>query len=277
MSIIEAIIIGIIQGLTEFLPISSTAHMTLFGDLMGLIDHQNPESWTAFIATVQLGTLASVLIYFWKDLVLIMGDFLKFNIGSSRVEYKKQSFNSKLAWYVIIGTIPIVTIGLLLKKIIEGDATKSPIVIAISLMFFALILFISDRKNKQEREFEKIRMIDSIIMGLMQCLALIPGASRSGTTMTGGFFRNLKRDAAARFSFLLSIPAVLASGLLEFYKSIQYLTSDNLFMLIVSIIVAFIVGYISIGFLLKYLKTNSTFLFVVYRIILGLGILLYFV
>ncbi len=269
MNIIEAIFLGIIQGITEFLPISSTGHLTVAGKLMHLISAEHPERWTSFIAVVQLGTLAAVLIYFRNDIIKIIADFIKDNL-TSRVKFTEQSANSRLGWLIIIGTIPVVIIGLSLKDVVEGALTKNLYVIAGSLIGLAIILAIAEKAASFKKDVKDVSVIDSIVIGIAQAFALIPGSSRSGTTITGGLFMGLNREAAARFSFLLSIPAVLASGLLELYESLKYIDPSMSVNLIISTIVAGISGYAAIDFLLKYLKKNSTFIFVYYRIALGL-------
>ncbi|ROL61165.1 undecaprenyl-diphosphatase UppP [Bacteroidetes/Chlorobi group bacterium ChocPot_Mid] len=275
MNIIEAIILGLLQGLSEFIPISSTAHLTIAGQLFGLINSEHPEHWTAFLAVVQLGTLAAVLFYFSKEIRTIPIDFIKENLSKNRVNFKSQSHNSKMGWYIILGSLPIATIGLALKDMIEGSITKEMSVIAISLIVLAIILFIAEKTAKFKKGIENVTWVDALIIGFAQCLALIPGSSRSGTTITAGLFSGLKRETAARFSFLLSIPAIFGSGLLEFYQSLKYITTDDLIALTIAIIVSAISGYFSIAFLLKFLKTKSTLIFVIYRIILGTIILIF--
>ncbi len=272
MDLIQAIILGIIQGITEFLPVSSTGHLTVAGKIMGLISAENPEHWTAFIAVIQLGTLVSILIYFWTDIWNILGDFFKDNLVS-RKKYSEQSGNSKMGWMIIIGTIPVVIIGLSFKHIIEGEFTKNLYVIAGSLILLAIILAIAERTAKFKKELKDITIKDSLVIGIAQCFALVPGSSRSGTTITGGLFMGLTRETAARFSFLLSIPAVFASGLLELFESLKYLQGAMTVNLIVSTVVSGVCGYMAIDFLLKYLKKNTTFLFIYYRI--AAGILIY--
>ena len=273
MNLLEAIFLGIIQGITEFLPISSTGHLTVAGRLMGLISTENPEHWTAFIAVIQLGTLVSILIYFRKDILNIIADFFRDNL-SKRIKYSEQSGNSKMGWLIILGTIPVVIIGLSFRHIIEGEFTKNLYVIASSLILLAIILAIAEKTAKFKKEMKDITIKDSIIIGICQSFALIPGSSRSGTTITGGLFLGLTRETAARFSFLLSIPAVFASGLLELFESLKYLQGDMVLNLVVSTIVSGVCGYIAIDFLLKYLRKNSTFLFVWYRIGAGVFILI---
>ncbi len=279
MDILQAIILGLIQGLTEFIPISSTAHLTLVGKIFGLIDLSHPERWTAFIAIIQLGTLASVLLYFKKELVSVPKAFFKENFKPNREKISAQSEDSKLGWYIIIGTLPIITIGLLLKKLIESEFTKSLQVIAFSLIALAIVLFIAERAAKLKKSMPDLNWKDSLWVGLAQCVALVPGASRSGTTITAGLFLGMDRETAARFSFLLSIPAVFASGVLQFYQALEYVSSSDWLSIIIATVVSGISGYASIDFLIKYLKRNTTKLFIIYRITLGLIILgyLYFI
>ena len=272
MNIFDAVILGIIQGITEFLPISSTGHLTLAGKLLNIVSQEHPEQWTAFIAVIQLGTMAAVLVYFWKDIINIINDFLKENI-SVRRSFLEQSLNSKLGWFIIIGTIPVVIIGLAFKHVIEGTLTKNLYVIAGSLIGLAIVLALAEMVAKLKKDIKDLTVKDALIIGFAQCFALIPGSSRSGTTITGGLFIGMNREAAARFSFLLSIPAVLASGLLELYQSLAFLDSSMILNLIISTIVSGISGYLAIDFLLKYLRKNTTFLFVYYRIALGILII----
>lgn len=272
MSILEAIILGIVQGLTEFLPVSSTAHLTITGKIMGLINANKPEEWTAIIAIIQLGTLVSILVYFAKDIYNIVIEFFRDNL-IERKGYRQQSLNSRLGWLVIIGTIPVVIVGLGFKDIIEGAFTKNLYVIATSLIVLAIILFIAEKTAKFDKKIEDVGIWDAIVVGIAQAFALIPGSSRSGTTITGGLFMGLNREAAARFSFLLSIPAILASGLLQLKEGLEFLNHDHLIAVAVAAVVSGVSGYLAIDFLLKFLRKNSTNLFIVYRIVAGLIIL----
>jgi undecaprenyl-diphosphatase len=272
MSILEAIILGIIQGLSEFIPISSTAHLTFAGKYMGLIDADNPQIWTAFIAVIQLGTLVAVLYYFYKEILDISNSFIKENLVE-RKSFSNQSLNSKMGWYVIFASIPIVTVGLLLKKVIESNLTKDLTVISFSLIGLAIILYIAEKISKFERDMSKVTLKDSIVIGLAQCIALIPGSSRSGTTITAGLFLGLTRETAAKFSFLVGIPAIFGAGVYEFYSEFKYLTGDMLLPVIVATIFSAISGYFAIDFLIKYLKKNNTNIFIIYRIVAGVAIL----
>ncbi len=272
MSIIEAIFLGVIQGATEFLPISSTGHLTIAGKFMHLISAANPEHWTAFIAVIQLGTLLAVLIYFRNDLWHIVIDFLKENI-LERKGFSKQNENSRMGWYIIIGSLPVAIIGLGFKDLIEGAFTKNLYIIAGGLIFFGILLGLSEKLGKFKKDIHQVKWYDALIVGFAQSFALIPGSSRSGTTITAGLFLGFERETAARFSFLLSIPAVFGSGLLEFYQSLKFIDSTGLMAMLIATIASAVSGYIAIDFLLKYLKKNSTFIFVFYRI--AVGILIY--
>jgi len=273
LSFIEAVLLGLVQGLTEFLPISSTAHLTLTGRLMNLISSENPERWTAFIAVIQLGTLVAVLLYFRKDIITIITCFFRENI-KLRKKFSEQSIDSRMGWLIIIGTIPVVIIGLAFKHAIEGHLTKNLYVISISLIVLAIILAIAEKTAKFKRDIKDVTIKDALIVGIAQSFALIPGASRSGTTITGGLFAGLKRETAARFSFLLSIPAVFASGLLEFKESLKFLDKSLALDMAVATLVAGITGYLAIDLLLRYLRKNSTFVFIYYRVALGIIILI---
>lgn len=272
MSLIDAIIIGIVQGLTEFIPISSTAHMTLVGSMLGTMAKDNPELWTAIQGVFQLGTLVAVFVFFATDLRKILLEFVNQNL-TKRVSFAEQSVNAKLGWYIAIGTLPILTIGYALKKQLTGSFTKDPTVIATTLISLAIVLFVAELLSKRTRTLESITLKDSIIVGLSQCMALIPGSSRSGTTITAGLFLGMTRDTAARFSFLLGIPAILLSGLAsmyDIYKAKEIFVGLDVLPIVVGTIVSGIVGYASIAFLLKFLAKNSTMLFIIYRIVLGL-------
>jgi undecaprenyl-diphosphatase len=269
MSVLEAIFLGVIQGLTEFLPISSTAHLTIAGSFLGLIDPSHPEDWTAFIAIIQLGTIAAVLFYFFGDLVAIVRS-LYGDVETARTTGEMRwSANSRLAGQIALGTVPVVVLGLAFKKMIEGAVTKEISVIATSLIALALVLWYAERRARHARSLSETTWKDGLVIGMAQACALIPGASRSGTTITAALLVGLERQAAARFSFLLSIPAVLASGLYELSKSYGHISGLQTTNLVVATAVSAIVGYGAIAFLLKYLKTHSTFVFIWYRILLG--------
>ncbi|MCA1625009.1 MAG: undecaprenyl-diphosphatase UppP [Acidobacteria bacterium] len=284
MNLLQAIILGIVQGLTEFIPISSTAHLVFASRLTNLYEG-NPEQITATIAVLQLGTLLAVFVYFAIDILSITAAFVRDHwvlitrkhpmrfSGTHGIRPMWLSEEAWLGWLVIIGSIPIGIVGLLFKDIIEGEATKNLWVIAIMLIAVAVFLIAAELVGSQRKEIRDFGITDAIVVGLSQVLALIPGASRSGSTIMGGLFAGQKREAAARFSFLLSIPAITASGLLELKEAWSLLPSDSFVPLLVGTIVSAIIGYLSIWFLLAFLRKNSTAVFIVYRILLGVIIL----
>ena len=271
MSILHAIIFGLIQGLTEFIPISSTAHLTIAGHALG--DIQSAEEWTAFIAVIQLGTLLAVIIYFLRDIIAIVSGFIEANLAimQKRTITPAVKHNAWLGWLIVIGTLPIAVLGLALRKVIEGTFTKDLRVICFGVLFVAVLLVIAEIVGAQKRNLDTIKAGDAVTVGISQVFALIPGFSRSGSTICGGLFSGLTRESAARYSFLLSIPAVGASGLLELPKALHSV-HNGWAALAIATVVSGVTGYLSIAFLLRYLRTHSTFLFVAYRI--GLGLLL---
>lgn len=273
MTFWQALILGIIQGLTEFLPISSTAHMTLVGRLTGAMDKLTAEQWTAFMAVIQLGTVLAVLLYFAPDLITITREFITGNLYYLRGRDMVLNPDARLGWYIIVGSVPIVVCGLLFKKIIAGDTTKNLYVISISLIIWAIFLSLAEIHGRRIRTVEQLTVFDAIFVGIAQAFALIPGSSRSGTTITAGLFVGLTRESAARFSFLLSIPSILGAGVYELYSHRQVITGQLNLPVIVATIAAAIVGYVSIELLIRYLQTNTTYVFVGYRIILGVIIL----
>lgn len=285
MNILQAIILGIVQGLTEFIPISSTAHL-VFASRWTNIYNGNAAQITATMAVIQLGTLAAVFVYFASDILNISAAFVRdhwnlvFNkrkmrfSGTNGMRPLWLSEESWLGWLIIIGSIPIGTLGLIFKKVIEGEGTKNLWIIATMMIVVALGLALAEAVGSQRKELRQFGLVDALVVGFSQVLALIPGASRSGSTIMGGLFAGQKREAAARFSFLLMIPAITASGLLELKEAVHILSKDDFIALGVGTLVAGIVGYLSIWFLLSFLKKNSTAIFIIYRIIVGSVILL---
>ena len=276
MTLIQAILLGIVQGLTEFIPISSTAHLVITSRVLGLA--LDPEQLTASIAVIQLGTLIAVLIYFagdiWSISVAFVGDHLKLLTGGKNEAGPRLSHNARLGWLVVIGSLPVAVVGLLFKKQIEGTFTKNLWVIATMMVVIALVLAIAEAVGKKQRQMQDLTVKDALIVGFAQCLALIPGSSRSGSTIMGGLFAGEARDTAARFSFLLSIPAIAASGLLEMKEALHRLPQGSLTALAVGTVISGIVGYLSIWFLLRFLRTHTTGVFIGYRLIVGAAILL---
>lgn len=274
MNLLQAIILGIIQGLTEFIPISSSGHLIIAKKLMGLDAVMTPQQITAFDAVMQLGTLAAVIIYFLSDILSISSGWIQGNLHYLRGQRDHTARKAaRLGWMIIIGTIPIGVVGLLAKDFIEGAFTKSLSVIGASMIVWALLLGLAERVSKRRREMEHVGLREALVIGIFQAFALIPGSSRSGTTITGALLAGLTREAAARFSFLLSIPAIAASGLLELREALQLLSGTSMVNLAVATGVSAIVGYASIAFLLNFLRRHSTFAFIVYRLIVGVIVL----
>ena len=267
LNIVQTIILGIVQGLTEFLPISSSAHLKVVPIALGWGD-----PGVAYTAIIQLGSIVAVLWYFWKDLTSITFGAVDAVV---RRDYESQEF--KMALGIALGTIPIVFLGLLIK-ILVPDFDKSPLrslaSIAIASIVMSLLLAIAEKIGKRDRTYEKLTVQDGILMGLGQAMALIPGCSRSGSTLTAGLFMGLERAAAARFSFLLGIPAITLAGLVEL-KSVlgEGIGDAGVVTLGVGTISAFIFSYLSIAWLMKFLQTQNTWVFVWYRLAFGVAIL----
>jgi undecaprenyl-diphosphatase len=270
MNLFQAIILGIIQGLTEFIPVSSSAHLILAEKWLGLDQTMSAPQITAFVAVMQLGTLAAVIVYFIGDILTITLGFVQGNLlWLQGVRDHSARKAARLGWLIIIGTLPIAVIGLLAKKIIEGNLTKGLLVIGISMLVWALLLLLAEQVGNRRCEIEHAGVREALLIGTAQVFALIPGSSRSGTTITAALFSGMTREAAARFSFLLSIPAIGASGLLEFKEALHLLSGLNMAQLAVSTAVSAVVGYASIAFLLSYLRRHTTYVFIAYRIIVG--------
>lgn len=281
MTLFQAILLGIVQGLTEFIPISSTAHLVLAMRAMDLA--LTPEQATASMAVIQLGTLLAVLVYFagdiWRitrafihDHVVILKDGRRDQFNREN-EHARLSTDAWLGWLIIIGTIPVVIVGLAFKKQIEGSFTKNLWIIATMMIVVALLLIVAELVGKRKKRLQDLGLGDAVAVGLAQCLALIPGSSRSGSTMMAGLFVGQTRETAARFSFLLSIPAIAASGVLELFEAMNKLPPGSFANLAVGTAVSAVVGYVSIWFLLRFLRTHSTGVFIGYRILVGGAIL----
>lgn len=267
MSFFEALILGLVQGLTEFLPISSSAHVQIAQQLMGLSDLSRPEL-TAFIATIQLGTEIAVVAYFAKDIQRIVVAWF----GWAAKPKSTMTADAKLGWLIIIGTLPVVLLGIAFRDFIENEV-RSLWVIAFTLIGFGLLLGISDFVGKKSQTISNLSYKHGVLFGLGQALALVPGVSRSGGTITVGLLLGYTRQAAARYSFLLAIPAVLASGLYIFISTFGDLNQEMLFATIVATLVSGIVGLAVIHYLLKYLESGSFLPFVAWRVIVGLWLL----
>ena len=277
MTILQAIVLGIVQGLTEFIPVSSTAHLVFAARLVNLYGGADKtlqaEQTTATIAVIQLGTLLAVLIYFARDIVNILRAFTSDHAallrGRSTPGEPKLSRDAWLGWLVIIGSLPVGIVGLLFKEQIEGPFTKNLWVIATMMIVVGALMTIAELVGKRSHGMDRLGIGDALAVGSAQVLALIPGSSRSGSTIMCGLFAGQTRETAARFSFLLSIPAIAASGLLELKEAIEKLPAGSYGSLAVATVVSGAVGYASIWFLLRFLRTHSTGVFIVYRVIVG--------
>lgn len=284
MDLLQAIILGIVQGLTEFIPISSTGHL-VFASRLTNVYNGNAQQITATMAVIQMGTLVAAIVYFASDILNIIAAFFRDHwalimrrrgisySGTNGVRPMWLSEDAWLGWLIILGSIPIGVVGLWFKDLIEGPATKNLWVIATMMIVVAVGLLLAEMIGSQRKGLKEFGLIDAIAVGFAQVLSLVPGASRSGSTIMGGLLAGQQREAAARFSFLLMIPAITASGLLEMREAVHILSKDDLIPLVVGTIVAGIVGYISIWFLLAFLRKRSTGIFIAYRIVVGAGIL----
>ncbi|HYN84599.1 MAG TPA: undecaprenyl-diphosphate phosphatase, partial [Pyrinomonadaceae bacterium] len=292
MTIWQAIILGVVQGLTEFIPVSSTAHLIFASRATGLFagveQALRAERTTATIAVIQLGTLIAVFVYFARDIWSISYAFLRDHLalvtgrptgagagapGSSGGFWRRLSDEARLGWLVIIGSIPIAVVGLAFKEQIEGTLTKNLWLIATMMVLVALLLVAAEAVGRRTREMHQLGLRDALAVGFAQVLSLLPGASRSGSTIMGGLFAGETRETAARFSFLLSIPAITASGLLEMREAVHLLPAGSAVPLHVATVVSGLVGYASIWFLLRFLRTHSTGVFIGYRLVVGFALL----
>ncbi|MFD2766948.1 undecaprenyl-diphosphate phosphatase [Micromonospora eburnea] len=263
MTWVEAIVLGIVQGLTEFLPVSSSGHLRITSALFF-----DRDAGASFTAVTQLGTEAAVLIYFIKDIGRIVRTWFVGMWDRS----VRSSLDYRMAWYVIVGTIPIGIFGLLFKDQIR-TAGRNLYLISFTLIFFALVLAFAEYWGRQTRTLENFRMRDGVVMGFAQAMALIPGVSRSGGTLTFGLFLNLTRETAARYSFLLAIPAVVISGVFSlpdvFEPSAPGTAAPSVAQMFVATVIAFAIGYAAIAWLLRYVAHHTLYLFVLYRVALG--------
>ena len=259
MTTFQAIILGIVQGLTEFLPISSSAHLRIVPALFGWND-----PGAAFTAVTQIGTEAAVIIFFWRDLWRIGTTWLR----SLYTPELRSTLDARMGWYIILGTLPVGILGLLFQDQIYTVARDLRL-IATTLIVLGVILYIADRVAKNAKPVEDLNLRDGLVYGFAQALALIPGVSRSGATISAGLFMGYKREAAARYAFLLAIPAVVASGLFTLPDAVSG-DGPGWTLTLIATALAFVFGYASIAWLLRYVSTNSYLPFVIYRIALGL-------
>lgn len=264
MNVFEAIILGIIQGLTEFLPVSSSAHLRIASELLGIGD-----AGSAFTAITQIGTEAAVIVFFWRDIVLIIKNWFRSLTGS----LPRSDPHAKLGWWIILGTLPILVLGLVFEKAID-TTLRSLWFVAFSLIIFGVLLGIADRIARQRRGLTDLTVGHGIVYGFAQAAALIPGVSRSGGTISAGLFMGYSREAAARYSFLLAIPAILGSGGYKLVKATHDTTSPSALAITVATVVAFLVALVVIKLFMGYISRGSFMPFVVYRILLGIIIMI---
>jgi undecaprenyl-diphosphatase len=267
VTLFEALVLGLIQGLTEFLPISSSAHVQIAQELMGLSELTKPQL-TAFIATIQIGTELAVVLYFARTIWEILSSWFRQGFR----KWKDQNQQSRMGWLIIIGTLPIAILGVAFQSQIEQDV-RQLWVIAITLIVFGIFLGVADRFGKKTRTIEDLNLKSGLAFGFGQAMALVPGVSRSGGSITVGLLLGLTREAAARYSFLMAIPAVLAAGGYQFAKSFGDLPSDLVMATSLATVVSFVSGYVVIAWLLKYLERGSYMPFVAWRIFVGLALI----
>jgi undecaprenyl-diphosphatase len=262
----EAVVLGLVQGLTEFLPISSSAHLRVVGEASGWGD-----PGAAFTAITQIGTEAAVLLYFRRDIARIVASWLRSLVDRS----VRSDPDARMGWLIIIGSVPIVVLGLLFQDDIE-TTFRDLRVVAIALVAFSLVLYWADRVGRKQRELRQLTVRDGLLFGLAQAMALVPGVSRSGGTITMGLFLGYTRAAAARYSFLLAIPAVLGSGFFQVYETLTGGVAGEQIAwgpTALATVIAFAVGLSVIAWLLRYLDRGTFTPFVVYRVVLGLALL----
>jgi undecaprenyl-diphosphatase len=258
MNYLDSVILGVVEGLTEFLPVSSTAHLTIVEKMLGL--EIDSDSVTAYTAVIQMGAIVAVVLYFLRDIAAIIGGWFK---GLVKPEYRG-TMEHRMGWYAIVGTIPIGIVGLAAKDLISGPL-RSLWVIGLALILWSGVMLLAERLGRQTRGEKQLSMSDAVIIGLVQCVALIPGVSRSGATISAGLFRDLDRVTATRLSFFLSIPALTAAGLFEL-KDVHGIPAGQV---IVGIVISFVVAYASVAWLLKFVAHHSIGRFVPYRVTLG--------
>jgi undecaprenyl-diphosphatase len=270
MNLFQAFFLGIIQGLTEFIPVSSTAHLLIGQSILGLPAN---DAMFSFLVLVQIGTIVSLLIYFWKDLLSIVTDTLK-NLDGVR-DFKSLPQNAKLGWYIVIATIPALIAGYLLKDAIQALFLNPLVEAAIRLFAAAILLGLAEWLTKKDRSLPSMNWLDALIVGLFQIIAVFPGASRSGSTISGGMFRGFDRPSAARFAFLMSVPVMLAAGGYQMLDVVRMPgLADFLPALAIGFITAAIVGWFAVRWLLRYLSDHSLYVFSAYCAVIGAIVLI---
>ena len=271
LSYVDAIVLGIVEGLTEYLPVSSTGHLTIAENLLGL--PVDDPAVTAYTAVIQLGAILATLIYFFSDIVRFASVWFR---GLVSAEARKDA-DYGLAWAVVVGSLPVGLVGFLLRDVIAG-ALRSLWVVAAALILWSVVMVVAERiyagyqKRDVVRGEHSVTPVDGLVIGLVQCFSLIPGVSRSGATISAGIARGIDRVTATRLSFFLAIPALTAAGVFQFVEEKDALTDFGVGPMIVGLVVAFVVAYASIAWLLRFVASNSLLAFVWYRVLLGLGL-----
>jgi undecaprenyl-diphosphatase len=260
VDLLQAVILGVVEGLTEFLPVSSTGHLTIAEDLLGL--RVNNPSVTAFTAVIQVGAIAAVVLFFWREIWLILSAWVR---GLVRPEVRG-TFEHRMGWYVILGSIPVMVVGFLGKGLVTGPL-RSLWWVAAGLIGWSVVMVVAERWGRQDRPERDVNARDSLLIGLVQCVSLIPGVSRSGATISAGLLRNLDRVTATRLSFFLSIPALTAAGLYELPSAL----GGNIPVLdtVVATVISFAVAYAAVAWLLRFVAHHPITWFVGYRVALG--------
>jgi undecaprenyl-diphosphatase len=263
VGLLQAVLLGVVEGLTEFLPVSSTGHLTIVEKLLGL--RVDDPGVTAFTAIIQVGAIIAVIVYFRRDIVRIIAAWVRGIANRDR----RSDPDYRLAWYVIIGTVPIGIIGLLARHLITG-ALRSLWVVVAALVLWSIVMFIAERVGRKKRTEDQLTLADAIVIGLVQCIALVPGVSRSGATISAGLFRGLNRVAATRFSFFLAIPALVAAGGFEAATSAKDISSTvGWGSTAVATVVSFIVAYAAIAWLLRIVAKHPISVFIAYRLLVA--------
>jgi undecaprenyl-diphosphatase len=264
LGLVDAVVLGVVEGLTEFLPVSSTGHLTIAEGLLGL--EVDDPSVTAFTAVIQVGAIAAVFLYFAKDIARFFRGFL----GGLRSAAGRQTDDWRFTLAVVLGSLPIGVVGLLFKDVIKGPVLRSLVTVGIALIAWSAVMVIAERRATQERGERDVTLTDGLVIGLAQCIALVPGVSRSGATISAGLLRGIDRVTATRLSFFLAIPALTAAGVTELPSALDGVALGPV---LVGTAVSFVVAYASIAFLLRFVASNSIVAFVPYRIALGVAVL----
>jgi undecaprenyl-diphosphatase len=264
MNYLDAIILGIVEGLTEFLPVSSTGHLTIVEKMLGL--QVDDPAVTGFTAVIQMGAIAAVVLYFVRDIWQIIKAWC---LGLVKPEWRGHR-DFRMGWYVILGTIPVGIVGLLFRHVIKNDL-RSLWVVAVALIAWSAVMYAAERVARQDRGEKQLNLTDAIVVGVVQCISLVPGVSRSGATISAGLFRGLDRVTATRLSFFLSIPALLAAGLFELKDALG--GSISVGETVVGTVVAFVVAYGTVAWLLRFVAHHPITWFIPYRVALGVIVL----